>query len=74
MSTLLKNKSSNQIKSQIKPVDVVEIKFAVPQDQVNMFRQMAIRYILDNNDESTAFKLIDLTHTKLRDDVKVWKS
>ncbi len=69
-TTLLKNKSSNQTKS----VDVVEIKFAVPQDQVNLFRQMAIRYILDHNDESTAFKLIDLTHTKLRDDVKVWKS
>ena len=70
MSTMLKNKSSNQVK----PVDVVEINFAVPHDQVNMFRQMAIRYILDNNDEGTAFKLIDLTRTKLRDDIKVWKN
>ena len=66
---MLKNKQLNQTK----PVDVVEINFAVPQDQVNMFRQMAIRYILDNNDEGTAFKLIDLTHTKLRNDIKVWK-
>ena len=70
MATMLKNKSSNQVK----PVDVVEINFAVPHDQVNMFRQMAIRYILDNNDEGTAFKLIDLTRTKLRDDIKVWKN
>ena len=70
MSTMLKSKPSNQVK----PVDVVEIKFSVPQHQVNMFRQMAIRYILDNNDESTAFKLIDLTHTKLRDDIKLWKN
>ena len=70
MTMLLKNKHSNNIKS----VDVVEIKFAVPQDQVNLFRQMAIRYILDHNDESTAFKLIDLTHTKLRDDIKLWKN
>ena len=70
MSIALKTKHSNNTK----PVDVVEIKFAVPQDQVNLFRQMAIRYILDNNDESTAFKLIDLTHTKLRDDIKLWKN
>ena len=70
MATMLKNKPLSQTKS----VDVVEIKFAVPQDQVNMFRQMAIRYILDHNDEGTAFKLIDLTQTKLRDDIKVWKN
>ena len=70
MATMLKNKPSSQAKA----VDVVEIKFAVPQDQVNMFRQMAIRYILDHNDESTAFKLIDLTHTKLRDDIRLWKN
>ena len=70
MATMLKNKPLSPIKS----VDVVEIKFAVPQDQVNMFRQMAIRYILDHNDEGTAFKLIDLTQTKLRDDIKVWKN
>ena len=70
MDTMLKNKPLSQTKF----VDVVEIKFAVPQDQVNMFRQMAIRYILDHNDEGTAFKLIDLTQTKLRDDIKVWKN
>ena len=70
MSTMLKNKCLNQTKS----VDVVEINFAVPQDQVNMFRQMAIRYILDNNDEGTAFKLINLTRTKLKNDIKLWKS
>lgn len=60
--------------SHTKPVDVVEITLAVPQDQVNTLRQMAMRYILDNNDETTAFKLFGLTHTKLRDDIKVWKS
>ena len=70
MSTALKTRPSNPTK----PVDVVEITLAVPQDQVNLLRQMAIRYILDNNDESTAFKLIDLTHTKLRNDIKLWKS
>ena len=70
MTTALKNRQLNQIK----PVDVVEITLAVPQDQVNLLRQMAIRYILDNNDEETAFKLIDLTHTKLRNDIKLWKN
>ncbi len=69
MTVALKTKPSNNFK----PVDVVEITLAVPQDQVNLLRQMAIRYILDHNDESTAFKLIDLTHTKLRNDVKIWK-
>ena len=67
---MLKNKSSNQVK----PVDVVEINFSIPQHQVNLFRQMAIRYILDHNDEGTAFKLIDLTRTKLRNDIKLWKN
>ena len=70
MTTLLKNKHLNNIK----PVDVVEITLSVPQDQVNTLRQMAMRYILDHNDESTAFKLIDLTQTKLRDDIKLWKN
>ena len=70
MSTALKTKPSNNVKS----VDVVEITLAVPQNQVNTLRQMAIRYILDHNDESTAFKLIDLTQTKLRNDVKLWKN
>lgn len=70
MTTALKNRQLNQIK----PVDVVEITLAVPQDQVNLLRQMAIRYILDHNDEETAFKLIDLTHTKLRADIKLWKN
>ena len=70
MSTALKTKPSNNVK----PVDVVEITLAVPQNQVNTLRQMAIRYILDHNDESTAFKLIDLTHTKLRNDIKLWKN
>lgn len=57
---------------EIKPVDVVEITAAVPQEQVNMLRQMIIRYILDHNQEEIAYKLLDLTHTKLRDDVKFW--
>lgn len=55
-----------------KSVDVVEITAAVPQEQVNMLRQMIIRYILDNNKEEIAYKLLDLTHTKLRDDIKFW--
>ena len=57
---------------QIKPVDIVEITAAVPQDQVNTLRQMIMRYILDHNKEDVAYKLLDLTHTRLRDDVKFW--
>lgn len=57
---------------QVKPVDVVEITAAVPQNQLNTLRQMIIRYILDNNTEETAYKLLDMTHTRLRDDVKLW--
>ena len=59
-------------KKEIKPVDIVEITAAVPQDQVNILRQMIFRYILDNNKEEIAFKLLDLTQTRLREDVKVW--
>ncbi len=65
MSTMLKTK-------QIKAVDVVEVTAAVPQAQVNTLRQMIIRYILENNSEEVAYKLLDLTHTKLRDDVKFY--
>ena len=57
---------------QIKPVDIVEITAAVPQEQVNSLRQMIIRYILDHNKEEIAYKLLDLTHTRLRDDVKFY--
>ena len=57
---------------EVKPVDIVEITMAVPQEQVNMLRQMVIRYILDNNKEDIAYKLLDLTHTRLRDDVKLY--
>ena len=57
---------------QIKPVDVVEITAAVPQEQVNVLRQMIMRYILDNNKEEVAYKLLDLTNTRLREDVKFW--
>lgn len=57
---------------QIKPVDIVEITAAVPQDQVNTLRQMIMRYILDHNKEEVAYKLLDLTHTRLRDDVHFW--
>ena len=57
---------------EIKPVDVVEITAAVPQEQVNVLRQMIMRYILDNNKEEVAYKLLDLTNTRLRDDVKFW--
>ena len=57
---------------QIKPVDIVEITAAVPQDQLNTLRQMIMRYILDHNKEEVAYKLLDLTHTRLRDDVKFY--
>ncbi|GEM_PF-3002329 len=55
-----------------KQVDIVEITAAVPQEQVNTLRQMIIRYILDHNKEEIAYKLLDLTHTRLRDDVKFY--
>lgn len=55
-----------------KHVDVVEITAAVPQDQLNTLRQMIMRYILDHNKEEVAYKLLDMTHTKLRDDVDLW--
>ncbi|OGI19493.1 MAG: hypothetical protein A3B68_04185 [Candidatus Melainabacteria bacterium RIFCSPHIGHO2_02_FULL_34_12] len=57
---------------QAKPVDIVEITAAVPQEQLNTLRQMIIRYILDHNKEDVAYKLLDLTHTRLRDDVKFY--
>lgn len=57
---------------EIKPVDIVEITAAVPQEQLNTLRQMIMRYILDHNKEEVAYKLLDLTHTRLRDDVKFW--
>lgn len=56
----------------IKSVDIVEISAAVPQDQVNTLRQMIMRYILDHNKQEIAYKLLNLTHTRLRDDVKVF--
>lgn len=55
-----------------KHVDVVEISAAVPQEQVNTLRQLIMRYILDHNQEEIAYRLIDLTQTKLRDDVHIW--
>ena len=58
--------------NQVKPVDIVEITAAVPQNQVNTLRQMIMRYILDHNKEEIAYKLLDLTHTRLRDDVKFY--
>ena len=57
---------------EMKPVDIVEITASVPQDQVNLLRQMIMRYILDHNKEEIAYKLLDLSHTKLRDDVRFW--
>ena len=57
---------------EVKPVDVVEITAAIPQNQLNTLRQMIFRYILDHNKEEVAYKLLDLTHTRLRDDVKLW--
>ena len=59
-------------KKVVKPLDIVEITMAVPQEQVNIIRQMIIRYILDNNKEEVAYKLLHLTHTKLRDDLRIY--
>lgn len=61
-----------QMLKEVKPIDVVEISAAVPQDQVNTLRQMIIRYILDHNKQDVAYKLLNLSHTRLRDDVKVF--
>ena len=57
---------------EVKQVDVVEITAAVPQAQLNSLRQLIMRYILDHNKEEVAYKLLDLTHTRLRDDVNLW--
>lgn len=57
---------------QTKLVTIVEITAAVPQKQLNTLRQMIFRYILDHNTEEVAYKLLDLTNTRLRDDVKLW--
>ena len=65
MPSIIKNK-------EIKHVDVVEITTSVPQDQVNTLRQMIMRYILDNNKEDVAYKLLDLSQTRLREDVDLW--
>lgn len=65
MTSAVKNK-------EIKQVDVVEITAAVPQEQLNTLRQLIMRYILDHNKEEVAYKLLDLTHTRLRDDVNLW--
>lgn len=59
---------------EIKPLDIVEISASVPQEQVNTLRQIIMRYILDNNVEEVAFKLLDLTHTRLREDVRFWNN
>ncbi len=55
-----------------KMVDVVEVTLQVPQTQLNNLRQMYIKYILDNNNEELAFKLLNLSTTKLRDDIKIF--
>lgn len=55
-----------------KHLDVVEITAAVPQDQLNTLRQMIFRYILDHNKEEVAYKLLDMAHTRLREDVDIW--
>ena len=65
-ATLLKK----EIKSS-KSVTLVEITAAVPQEQVNTLRQMIMRYILDNNSEEVAFKLLNMSKTKLSD-LNLW--
>ena len=64
MSTTLSKKK--------KEIDVVEVTFAVPKEQLNTLRQIGMKYILDNNNEEVAYKLLGLTNTKLRNDVKFW--
>ena len=53
-------------------VDIVEVTFAIPKDQLNALKQMGMKYILDHNNEEVAFKLLGLTNTKFRDDIKFW--
>ncbi len=65
MSQAIKNK-------EVKQLDVVEITASVPQNQLNSLRQLIMRYILDHNKEDVAYKLLDLTHTRLRDDIHLW--
>jgi len=54
-----------------KSVTLVEVTAAVPQEQVNTLRQMIMRYILDNNSEEVAFKLLNMSKTKLSD-LNLW--
>ena len=63
MSTLYKLKEE---------VDVVEVTFAVPKEQINALKQMGMKYILEHNEEEVAYKLLGLTNTKLRADIKFW--
>ena len=58
----------------IKSVDVVEITTLVPKEQVNLLRQLILRYLLDNNNEEIAFKLIDHTQTRLREDLQLFEN
>ena len=55
-------------------VDVVEVTFAVPKEQINALRQMGMKYILEKNNEETASKLLGLTNTKPRTDIKFWST
>ena len=64
MKTLNNNK--------IKPVDVVELTFSVPQEQVNTLKQLAFRYILENNNEEVALKLLNLSQARLRNDLTLY--
>ena len=65
MATVSKHK-------QKKSLEVVEVTFTVPQDQLNLFKQLGMRYILDHNDQEIAYKLLNMTHTKSKDDVRLW--
>ena len=65
MSTLYKMKEE---------VDVVEVTFAVPKEQSNILKQMGMKYILENNNEEVAHKLLGFTNTKLRSDIKFWST
>lgn len=56
----------------VKSLDVIEITASVPQNQVNTLRQMIMHFILENNKQDVAYKLLELTNTRLRDDVKFW--
>ncbi len=56
----------------LKAQELMELSFTIPQDQMNIVRQLVMKYLLDNNSQDVAFKLISEIKTNLRDDIKIW--